>query len=128
MPQVLAEVPLTARVMDNGCIEILGMEDLPQDAPCLWASCSNAGFTVCATAAVQSSLYVLNGLIGGTQDLLKAKVMARMAQAQHWPADQPEPCSSHPLQAERELEQRWLHNNMLNKWLEYCLDLGHSLA
>jgi uncharacterized protein YqiB (DUF1249 family) len=53
---------------------------------------------------------------------------ARMAQAQHWPADQPEPCASHPLQAERELEQRWLHNNMLNKWLEYCLDLGHRLA
>jgi uncharacterized protein YqiB (DUF1249 family) len=53
---------------------------------------------------------------------------ARLAQAQHWPADQPEPCSSHPLQAERELEQRWLHNNMLNKWLEYCLELGHSLA
>jgi uncharacterized protein YqiB (DUF1249 family) len=53
---------------------------------------------------------------------------ARMAQAQHWPADQPEPCSSNPLQAERELQQRWLYNNMLNKWLEYCLDLGHSLA
>ena len=53
---------------------------------------------------------------------------ARMAQAQHWPADQPEPCSSQPLQAERELEQRWLHNNMLNKWLEYCLELGHNLA
>jgi uncharacterized protein YqiB (DUF1249 family) len=53
---------------------------------------------------------------------------ARMAQAQHWPAGQPEPCSSHPLRAERELEQRWLHNNMLNKWLEYCLDLGHQLA
>ena len=53
---------------------------------------------------------------------------ARMAQAQHWPADQPEPCSSNPQQAERELEQRWLHNNMLNKWLEYCLDLGHRLA
>jgi uncharacterized protein YqiB (DUF1249 family) len=53
---------------------------------------------------------------------------ARMAQAQHWPADQPEPIASHPLEAERELQQRWLHNNMLNKWLEYCLDLGHSLA
>lgn len=52
---------------------------------------------------------------------------ARMAQAQHWRADQPEPCSGNPLQAERELEQRWLHNNMLNKWLEYCLDLGHQL-
>jgi uncharacterized protein YqiB (DUF1249 family) len=53
---------------------------------------------------------------------------ARMAQAQHWPADQPEPVASHPLQAERELQQRWVHNNMLNKWLEYCLDLGHRLA
>ena len=53
---------------------------------------------------------------------------ARMAQAQHWPTDQPEPCSGNPLLAERELEQRWLHNNMLNKWLEYCLDLGHRLA
>ncbi len=53
---------------------------------------------------------------------------ARMAQAQHWPADQPEPCSGNPAQAERELAQRWLHNNMLNKWLEYCLELGHRLA
>jgi hypothetical protein len=53
---------------------------------------------------------------------------ARMAQAQHWPADQPEPYGTHPGAAERELEQRWLFNNMLNKWLEYCLDLGHSLA
>lgn len=53
---------------------------------------------------------------------------ARMAQAQHWPAGQPEPCSSDPRQAERELQQRWVHNNMLNKWLEYCLELGHRLA
>jgi hypothetical protein len=53
---------------------------------------------------------------------------ARLAQAQHWPADQPEPYGTHPGAAERELEQRWLFNNMLNKWLEYCLDLGHSLA
>jgi uncharacterized protein len=52
---------------------------------------------------------------------------ARMAQAQHWPADRPEPFGSQPAQTERELEQRWLHNNMLNKWLEYCLELGHSL-
>jgi uncharacterized protein YqiB (DUF1249 family) len=53
---------------------------------------------------------------------------ARMAQAQHWPADRPEPFGGDPAQAERELAQRWLYNNMLNKWLEYCLDLGHSLA
>jgi hypothetical protein len=53
---------------------------------------------------------------------------ARMAQAQHWPADRPEPYGSHPGEAGRELQQRWLFNNMLNKWLDYCLELGHSLV
>jgi uncharacterized protein YqiB (DUF1249 family) len=53
---------------------------------------------------------------------------ARMAQAQHWPMAQPEPYGRDPGHAGRELEQRWLFNNMLNKWLEYCLDLGHSLV
>jgi uncharacterized protein YqiB (DUF1249 family) len=53
---------------------------------------------------------------------------ARMAQAQHWPADRPEPFGCDAAQAERELAQRWAYNNMLNKWLEYCLDLGHSLV
>ena len=52
---------------------------------------------------------------------------ARLAQAQHWRVDRPEPFGRNALQAERELEHRWVHNNMLNKWLEYCLDLGHSL-
>lgn len=27
--------------------------------------------------------------------------------------------------AERELDQRWARNTMLNKWLEYCIDRGH---
>ena len=27
--------------------------------------------------------------------------------------------------AERELDQRWGRNMMLNKWLEYCVDRGH---
>jgi uncharacterized protein YqiB (DUF1249 family) len=53
---------------------------------------------------------------------------ARMAQAQHWPADLPEPFGRDPGEAGRELQQRWLFNNMLNKWLEYCIDLGHSLV
>jgi uncharacterized protein len=53
---------------------------------------------------------------------------ARLAQAQHWPADQPEPFAALPALAERELQQRWAYNNMLNKWLEYCLDLGHTLS
>jgi uncharacterized protein YqiB (DUF1249 family) len=53
---------------------------------------------------------------------------ARLAQAQHWPADRPEPFAGDAVQAERELQHRWACNNMLNKWLEYCLDLGHSLS
>jgi uncharacterized protein YqiB (DUF1249 family) len=53
---------------------------------------------------------------------------ARMAQAQHWPAGQPEPYGRLPGEAGRELQQRWLFNNMLNKWLDYCLELGHNLV
>ncbi|MEJ0100527.1 MAG: DUF1249 domain-containing protein [Pseudomonadota bacterium] len=53
---------------------------------------------------------------------------ARMAQAQHWRADRPEPYGRDPVEAGRELQQRWVFNNMLNKWLEYCIELGHSLV
>ena len=28
-------------------------------------------------------------------------------------------------QLKRELDQRWTHNMMLNKWLEYCAERGH---
>jgi uncharacterized protein YqiB (DUF1249 family) len=30
--------------------------------------------------------------------------------------------------AERELDQRWARNVMLNKWLEYCLERGHRFS
>jgi hypothetical protein len=30
--------------------------------------------------------------------------------------------------AERELDQRWARNVMLNKWLEYCAERGHRFA
>ena len=53
---------------------------------------------------------------------------ARMAQAQHWQADRPEPYGRHAGETGRELRQRWLFNNMLNKWLDYCLELGHNLV
>lgn len=70
----------------------------------------------------------MSALLSYPEVRIRVYTDARMAQAQHWPADQPEPHAAHPLRAERELEQRWLHNKMLNKWLEYCLELGHSLA
>jgi uncharacterized protein YqiB (DUF1249 family) len=31
-------------------------------------------------------------------------------------------------QAERELDQRWARNMMLNKWLEYCAERGHRFT
>jgi uncharacterized protein len=54
---------------------------------------------------------------------------ARLVEAQEW-------ASAHPsgvLQAlrrhaERELDQRWARNVMLNKWLEYCLERGHRFS
>jgi uncharacterized protein YqiB (DUF1249 family) len=30
--------------------------------------------------------------------------------------------------AERELDQRWARNIMLNKWLEYCVERGHRFS
>jgi uncharacterized protein YqiB (DUF1249 family) len=52
---------------------------------------------------------------------------ARLVQAQHW-ADGPPAAAASRMSAEREMRQRWQFNNMLNKWLEYCLDLGHRLT
>jgi uncharacterized protein len=51
---------------------------------------------------------------------------ARVAESQGWA-----PLHGHvALQAvrnglERELDQRWARNTMLNKWLEYCVERGH---
>jgi hypothetical protein len=54
---------------------------------------------------------------------------ARLAEAQEWAGSHP-----HALlrqlrsRAERELDQRWARNVMLNKWLEYCLERGHRFS
>jgi uncharacterized protein YqiB (DUF1249 family) len=54
---------------------------------------------------------------------------AHLVEAQQW-AD----AHSQPLlqalrsRAERELDQRWARNVMLNKWLEYCVERGHRFS
>jgi uncharacterized protein YqiB (DUF1249 family) len=56
---------------------------------------------------------------------------ARLVEAQEWAQ---ETNKSHDHEAlrrmrglvERELDQRWARNTMLNKWLEYCIDRGHG--
>jgi uncharacterized protein YqiB (DUF1249 family) len=54
---------------------------------------------------------------------------ARLVEAQEW-ATQHEHEALRRLrgQAERELDQRWARNTMLNKWLEYCSDRGHGFG
>jgi uncharacterized protein len=59
---------------------------------------------------------------------VRAYCDARLVQAQYWPEGQEPYNGGKPRQAERELHQRWAYNTMLNKWLEYCLDLGHRLS
>ena len=52
---------------------------------------------------------------------------ARLVEAQEW-ATQHDHQALKQLRgmAERELDQRWARNTMLNKWLEYCIDRGHG--
>jgi len=54
---------------------------------------------------------------------------ARLCEAQEW-ASQHDHEALRQLRglAERELDQRWARNTMLNKWLEYCIDRGHGFS
>ncbi|MEP7314046.1 MAG: DUF1249 domain-containing protein [Pseudomonadota bacterium] len=54
---------------------------------------------------------------------------ARLAEAQYW-VEQPRHPQLKALrrQVERELDQRWALNMMLNKWLDYCMERGHRFA
>ncbi len=52
---------------------------------------------------------------------LRVYTDARLVEAQGY--DLPEGQRAGP--ADRELGQRWAANMMLNKWLEYCRELGH---
>jgi uncharacterized protein len=51
---------------------------------------------------------------------------ARVAEAQGWaPAHDHAALQRFRSGLERELDQRWARNTMLNKWLEYCAERGH---
>ena len=56
---------------------------------------------------------------------------ARLVEAQEWAPEARQHPEHEMLRrlrgaAERELDQRWARNTMLNKWLEYCIDRGHG--
>ena len=54
---------------------------------------------------------------------------AHLVEAQEWAGSHPHAVLRALRQrAERELDQRWARNMMLNKWLEYCLERGHRFS
>jgi len=54
---------------------------------------------------------------------------AHLVEAQEWAATHPHGVlRALRRRAERELDQRWARNMMLNKWLEYCLERGHRFS
>jgi uncharacterized protein YqiB (DUF1249 family) len=65
---------------------------------------------------------------------------AHLVEAQPWNSVHSQqaalPCGAHAQRSararrvspERELDQRWARNMMLNKWLEYCVERGHRFS
>jgi uncharacterized protein YqiB (DUF1249 family) len=51
---------------------------------------------------------------------------AHLAEALEWASAVPPPAKARLQQ--RELDQRWSRNVMLNKWLEYCVERGHRFS
>jgi uncharacterized protein YqiB (DUF1249 family) len=76
--------------------------------------------------------YLLPGADGETQfPDLRVRVYhdAHLAEAQEWAGTHTQPVlKALRTHAERELDQRWARNVMLNKWLEYCVERGHRFS
>jgi uncharacterized protein len=54
---------------------------------------------------------------------------AHLVEAQQWAQAHTQPLlKALRGYAERELDQRWARNMMLNKWLEYCVERGHRFS
>ena len=54
---------------------------------------------------------------------------AHLVEAQEWADAHGQPLlRALRSRAERELDQRWARNMMLNKWLEYCVERGHRFS
>jgi len=54
---------------------------------------------------------------------------AHLVEALEWATSHGQPVlKALRTHAERELDQRWARNVMLNKWLEYCVERGHRFS
>ena len=81
--------------------------------------------TVCLT-------YLLPGADGATPyPDMRVRIYhdAHLVEAQQWADAHTQPLlQALRSRAERELDQRWARNGMLNKWLEYCVERGHRFS
>jgi uncharacterized protein YqiB (DUF1249 family) len=81
-----------------------------------------------------SLTYLLPGAVEGEVERfpdLRIRIYgdARLAEAQQWATRHHHPAlRALRRDAERELDQRWALNMMLNKWLDYCMERGHRFA
>ena len=76
--------------------------------------------------------YLLPGSEGETQfPDMRVRVYhdAHLVEACEWAGTHAQPVlKALRGHAERELDQRWARNVMLNKWLEYCVERGHRFS
>ncbi len=76
--------------------------------------------------------YLLPGTDGDVQfPDMRVRVYhdAHLAEAHEWAGTHAQPVlKALRGHAERELDQRWARNVMLNKWLEYCVERGHRFS
>ncbi len=80
--------------------------------------------------------YLLAGDLGEADEVVHYPDMrvrvyhdAHVVEALEWAAAHGQPVlKALRTHAERELDQRWARNVMLNKWLEYCVERGHRFS
>jgi uncharacterized protein YqiB (DUF1249 family) len=80
-------------------------------------------------------LFSDEGLPGGDSEIqfpdMQVRVYhdAHLVEAHEWAGTHSQPVlKALRTHAERELDQRWARNVMLNKWLEYCVERGHRFS
>ena len=73
--------------------------------------------------------YLLPGALEYPDMSVRIYQDAHLVEARQWADVHTQPLlKALRTHAERELDQRWARNMMLNKWLEYCVERGHRFS
>jgi uncharacterized protein len=111
---------LTSSVAGDCVLQLSVLEHMPYTSTLSLTYLLPAGDGLRPAAALEQS-----GSLERLPDLrLRAYHDARLLEVEMPPAVRRRG-QQNPRAAERELQQRWARNMMLNKWLEYCAERGH---